>query len=147
MLKEDLNISIDEVMVDFQHRQLTSGDNPKMALEFGTGAGFATYILSQYCTKVVTLDHDAEWTQYAKMKLNSMPDRAYDNIIFLTGYDNVPTFDERYDYLFVDDSLDRVDVAVMSCWDRLAPGCVIVVDDTMESEMQKFFQVLSMSKK
>ena len=146
MPKEDLNISIDEVMVDFLHRQLTSGDKPKMALEFGTGAGFATYILSQYSNKVVTVYHDAEWMQHAKMILNIMPNRAYDNIIFVTGYDDIPTFDEPYDFLFVDDALERVAVPIMAVWDRLTSGCVIVVDDTMDSEMQKFVQVLSRSK-
>jgi len=46
----------------------------------------------------------------------------------------------------VDDALDRVAVAVMECWDKLVSGCVIVIDDTNESEMQKFVQVLSRSK-
>jgi len=146
MLKEDPNISISIEMVDYLHRQLTSGDKPKMALEFGTGSGFATFILSKYCNKVVTVDHDAEWTVYTKQKLAMANANSYDNIIYITGYDSIPTFDEPYDFLFVDDALERVAVPIMACWDRLAPGCVIVIDDTNESEMQKFVQVLSRSK-
>ena len=139
MPKENSNMFIGIEMVDFLKRQLTN--RPKMALEFGTGAGIGTIILSQYCNKVVTVDHDPEWTSHAKKKLALAMDRKYDNVIFITGYDDIPTFDELYDFLFVDGPPDVAGGrknTVLKYWDRLASNAVIVFYDTNREKIQNF---------
>ena len=148
MSKEDSNISIGVEMVDFLQRQLTN--RPKMALEFGTGTGIGTLILTQYCEKVVTIDNDPKWIYFTKQKLALAIDREYDNVIFVIGYDSLPTFDELYDFVFLSDTPDVVEEqrdSLLKYWDRLAKGAIIVFDYTNEKEMQSFVQSTAKEKK
>ncbi len=150
MPKEDADMSIGKEMVDFLERQLSPVDvRPKMALEFGTGAGTATTVIAKYAAKLVTVDHDPKWTRHAKQKLASDLSRPYDNIIFITGYDNIPTFDEPYDFVFVDGPPDVAGGrknTLLKYWDRLATTAVIVFDDTNRKKIQNFVKDIAKEK-
>jgi len=141
MAKEDPDVSIGIEMVDFLQRQLTN--RPKMALEFGTGTGIGTLILTQYCEKVVTVDNDPKWICFTKQKLALAMDREYDNVIFVIGYDSLPTFDELYDFVFLSDTPDVVEEqrnSLLKYWDRLAKKAIIVFDYANDKEIQTFVQ-------
>jgi len=147
MPKEDSDISIEIEMVDFLQRQLTN--RPKMALEFGTGTGIGTLILTQYCDKVVTIDNDPKWITFTKQKLALAMDRKYDNVIFVIGYDSLPTFDELYDFVFLSDAPNVVEEqknSLLKYWDRLAKGAIIVFDYTNDKEIQTFVQSMAREK-
>ncbi len=147
MFKEDFDIAMEIEMVDFLLRQLTN--RPKMALEFGTGTGIGTLILTKYCEKVVTVDNDPKWIQFTKQKLTLVMDRKYDNVIYVIGYDSLPTFDELYDFVFLSDTPDVVEEqrdSLLKYWDRLAEKAIIVFDYANDKEIQTFVQSMAKEK-
>ena len=70
-------------------------------------------------------------------------DLKYDNVIFVIGYDSLPTFDELYDFVFLSDTPDVVEEQrenLLKYWDRLAKGAIIVFDYINDKETQSFVQ-------